>query len=579
MSTKTKKMSHRALIVWFIKHRFRKEFLQITLLALLAALLSTPIPFIYRTVIDGIDNLPGRELLGLVIVYVVLIILEVLVEFWREKALTTFDWSAYSAMATDTYRAIVKLPYHVSGKRSSSDLIKLMSTDSYYLQGAIVYGTTRVISLLIRFIVDLVVMYILFGWGILGVIVVLPVYYLLIKKSVKNVDKYDRKHDDKLETWYDDSYSPLHRLKEVKSRRLENFLMTNISKSSQDVSTTGVKTGRAKNVLYSLYDFFDKGVYVTIFLVGVYGVIKGHLSLGTLFAIFYVSSSIISKLNSLCIAISDDYHRRIPSLDRLAELYAVEVDNPQQQPPDLPALKVEFRDVKFAYPESKFELSIPSLTLSDNRKYVLVGRTGSGKSTLFDLLNGIMHPDAGSILINGTKTTEIAEDWWKKNCFVLLQDSYIFRGTIEDNILLGDTELQPDLDNLIAEHGFATFFERFTDGIKTNPKEGKELSGGEKRMVCLLRLLLKQQYQMILVDEGKTGLDAELRLKIDTLMQEVLADRLSLTITHDLAEITRYDEVLFVSEGTVIQDQHENLMENNQDYRELIEVGAASPQL
>lgn len=574
MSAKTKKMSHRALVIWFIKHRFCKEFLQITLLALLAALLSAPIPFIYRTVVDGLGSLPGAELLAFVILYVVLIILEVLVNFWREKVLTTFDWWAYSAMGTEVYRAIVKLPYHISGKRSSSDLIKLMSTDSYHLQGAIVYGTTRMISLLIRFIVDLVVMYTLFGWGILGVIVVLPVYYLLIRKSVQNVDKYDREHDEKVETWYDDSYSPLHRLKEVKSRRMESFLMKNISKSSQEVGTTGVKTGRAKNVLYSLYDFFDRGVYVILFSVGVYGVIKGQLSLGTLFAVFYVSSSIITNLNSICIAISDDYHRRVPAMDRIAELLAIEVDSPRQQPADLPSLNVEFRDVKFAYPESKFELSIPSLTLSDNKKYVLVGRTGSGKSTLFDLLNGIMHPNEGSILINGTKTTEIAEDWWKKNCFVLLQDSYIFRGTIEDNILLGDTELQQDLDKLIAEQGFAAFFERFADGIKTNPQEGKELSGGEKRMVCLLRLLLKQQYQMILVDEGKTGLDAELRVKIDDLMQEVVANRLSLTITHDLGEITRYDEVLFVSEGTVIQDQHENLMANNEDYRDLIKVAA-----
>ena len=570
MSAKKQKLSHRALIIWFIKHRFRKQFLQITLLALLAALLSTPIPFIYRTVIDGIDNLPGRELLGLVILYVVLIILEVLVDYWKQIILITFNWSASFSLATEIYRTLIKLPYHISGKRSSADLIKLLGVDSDALQSAIVFGTTNMISLLIRFVIDLVVMYILFGWGILGVIVVLPVYYLLIKKSVKNMEEYDRAHDDKREIWFDDSYSPLYRLKEVKSRRLENFLLENIRKSNQDVCTSGVKAGRAGTLLYSFYDFFDKGVYVILFLVGVYGVIKGHLTLGTLFAIFYVTSSIISKLNSLCLAISDDYHRRIPSLDRVAELYATTVDNPQKQPPDLPALKVEFEKVKFAYPESKFELSIPSLTLSDNRKYVLVGRTGSGKSTLFDLLNGIMHSQEGSILINGTKTTEIAEEWWKKNCFVLLQDSYIFRGTIEDNILLGDTNLQQDLDKLIAEQGFASFFERFTDGIKTNPKEGKQLSGGEKRMVCLLRLLLKQQYQMILVDEGKTGLDAELRVKIDDLMQEVVADRLSLTITHDLDEITRYDEVLFVSEGTVIQDQHENLMANNEDYRDLL---------
>ena len=270
MSAKKQKLSHRALIIWFIKHRFRKQFLQITLLALLAALLSTPIPFIYRTVIDGIDNLPGRELLGLVILYVVLIILEVLVDYWKQIILITFNWSASFSLATEIYRTLIKLPYHISGKRSSADLIKLLGVDSDALQSAIVFGTTNMISLLIRFVIDLVVMYILFGWGILGVIVVLPVYYLLIKKSVKNMEEYDRAHDEKREIWFDDSYSPLYRLKEVKSRRLENFLLENIRKSNQDVCTSGVKAGRAGTLLYSFYDFFDKGVYVILFLVGVY---------------------------------------------------------------------------------------------------------------------------------------------------------------------------------------------------------------------------------------------------------------------------------------------------------------------
>lgn len=135
---------------------------------------------------------------------------------------------------------------------------------------------------------------------------------------------------------------------------------------------------------------------------------------------------------------------------------------------------------------------------------------------------------------------------------------------------MDDTALRANLNDIIEEYGFTSFFTRFVDGIMTSPKEGISLSGSEKRIVCLLRLLLKQQYKMILIDEGKAGLDAELRAKIDFLMKKVMDSRLSITITHDLNEITNYDEVLFVSNGIVLQDKHENLLTNSEDYRDLV---------
>lgn len=563
-------MTHKTLIFWFVKEHFSKPFLQITFLALCAALLSTPIPFIYRDIIDGLGIQPGTDIFYLALLYVLLVILNVLTGFWKQMVLMGFQYKAAFTITTDVYRKVIKLPYHIAVTRGTADVIKLIQEDANNLYNTITFGTINLISLLIQFAIDLVIMYILFGWGVLAVIVVMPVYYYLIKKSVKNVEDYGRDYDEKREMWFEDSYSPLYRLKEVKSRRLERFLLANICKSNQQVYESGERYGRVSTVLYSLYEFFDRGVYVIIFLAGVYGVIQGYLTLGTLFAIFYVSSSIITNLNSLSLAINNDYHQKIPSLDRLADLYSIEVHNPQKQPPDMPILNVEFKGVRFFYSDSQFELSIPSLILSWNKRYVLVGRTGAGKSTIFDLLNGIRIPQEGSILINGLKTSEISEDWWKKNCFVLLQDSYIFRGSIEDNILMDDTALRANLNDIIEEYGFTSFFTRFVDGIMTSPKEGISLSGGEKRIVCLLRLLLKQQYKMILIDEGKAGLDAELRAKIDFLMKKVMDSRLSVTITHDLNEITNYDEVLFVSNGIVLQDKHENLLTNSEDYRDLV---------
>jgi ATP-binding cassette subfamily B protein len=213
---------------------------------------------------------------------------------------------------------------------------------------------------------------------------------------------------------------------------------------------------------------------------------------------------------------------------------------------------------------------VPYLELENNKKYVLIGKTGSGKSTFFDLMNGLRSPQEGKITINNTETSEIMESWWKKNVFLLLQDSFIFRGTISDNILLDDIEKTADIEKLLADIGFADFFKRFSNGLNTSPKGGETLSGGERRIISILRLLLKPDYRMILIDEGKSGLDAELRNKIDKLMRKILENRLSITITHNLHEISNFDEVLFIHEGLLIKGNHEDLLLSNPDYAALI---------
>lgn len=566
-------MTRRKLIFGFIKEHFSKPFSQVIALALIAALISAPIPFIYRYIIDGLGSQSGIEILSWALFYVSLLILHHFINFWKDMVLSAFQYKAAFISTTEVYKKVLRLPYHLIVKRGVEDMIKLVEVDSNSLDNTITYGAVNIISIMIQFIIDFVIMYLLFGWGVLVVIFIAPVYYFLIMKGMLNMEEYGRDFERKRETWFEDAYSPLYRLKEIKARRLEHFLFGNVQESNLQVYEAGEKYGKASTLLYSFHKLFDQGIYVIIFLAGAYGVVKGHLSLGTLFAAFYLSSAIITNLNDLSLAINNDYYKHIPALDRLVDLYSIEVESPDGFPADLPALNVEFDGVRFVYPDSKFELNIPSLQLSDNKRYVLVGRTGAGKSTLFDLLNGIRMPQEGSILFNGMQSSEISEEWWKKNSFVLLQDSHIFRGNIEDNILMEDVEFKGSLDNIIAEKGFTSFFTRFADGIKTDPREGVSLSGGEKRMVCLFRLMLNNQYKMILIDEGKTGLDAELRAQIDVIMQDALDARLSVTITHDLNEIVNYDEVIFVSEGTVVQDRHESLLERSEDYRDFVSSG------
>lgn len=393
----------------------------------------------------------------------------------------------------------------------------------------------------------------------------------MILKGVKNADLYETKLNKVRDEWYGDVYSPLNKLKEIKARRIESFIVRNLDESYSKVKEAGVASGVASNFLSHLFSFFDGSLTLVVLFTGIFLVLSKEITLGTLFATMYIINSIFSLFNSLSLAITNDIQLRLPSVKRVVELFNIKVPERYGVPDVSKGVKVVFKDVEFSYrSDSNFALHIPYLELESGRKYVLIGRTGGGKTTLFDLIAGVQVPQSGSVLINGVDTREIKESWWKENVCVLLQDSSIFRGSIKDNILLDEKDENQRLELIISQFNFGGVFERFEKGLDTQPREGLVLSGGEKRVINIIRALFKPNAHMVLMDEGTTGLDPILKAGYQKAFAEVSKNRLSIIITHDMEEIANFDEVLFVHDGTVIKDTHENLMKTKELYREFV---------
>ncbi len=559
------------LIFEFISKYFKKRIILFSIIAFLSAIFYAPIPFIYRTIIDGVITTDLSKLFYFILIYAVLIIISVVLEYLHQRLITSYQHRVMFTVLTQVYKKILSYPYSVISKKDSGDIIKLLQNDGWHLHNLITFGIIKIITIGIQFCVNLIILFYLFGWQVVFIIGVLPVYYLLIKKASENVELYGYKYERAENEWARDAYSPLYMLKEVKSRRIEEYLNSKIIDSSESVQMIGIKRGIASSLLYSYHSFFDKGLYLLVFIYGIYSVGSGTMSLGTLFAVLYVLSSAISNFNSFSLAIKDDFFKRLPSIDRLVELFSYSSKEGNKSPDTIRNTEISFENVHYTHHDSSFSLTIPSLTLKSGNKYVLIGLTGAGKSTFFDLLNGILTPQKGVIRIADTPTEDIKHSWWKSNVFVILQESTIFRGNIFENIVLGDKDInEHELKKLITKHNLGGFFKRFKYGIKTEPKEGKSLSGGEKRMISVLRLLLNPHYPIVLIDEMKAGLDVELRNKLDDILEGILKDRLSVTITHDLEEISKFDQVIYINNGKVILGKHYNLINDNASYKQFV---------
>ena len=561
----------REVIFKYIRH-FRRDFVYFTLLSGAEAMVSAPIPLIYKAVIDKIVSGTAGKVWMFLLIYVVLFILQIFLRYTKDKKLYTFQYDVAFKVNEDVFRKVLSLPYSILSRKDPGEWLKLVSHDATNLYSLLTFGIFNLISISLQLIVNLIILFLLYGWYVLLAIAVFPVYYLLIRKGVKNVEKYEMKLNRIREEWFADVYSPLNKLKEIKSRRIENFLVGKLSDSYDRVKNAGIESAISSNYLNHLFSFFDAFVYLAVFTSGIFLVISHKLTIGTLFATIYIMNSILSSFNLLSLAITNDIQLRIPSLKRLTELFNEKIPERNKIPPNSDKIEVEFKNVEFIYPNNpKFHLTIPQLKLISGKRYVLIGKTGAGKTTFFDLLSGIYFPDSGSILINGVDTREINETWWKDNVCVLLQDSSIFRGTIRENILIDEEDRDNRLEYLISKFGFERVFSRFKNYLDTSTMGGISFSGGEKRVINILRALFKRNAKIILIDEGTTGLDPVLREKYRKALYEASEGRLTVVITHDLDEISDFDEVLFVHNGSIIAGKHENLLTLSPEYRNFIQ--------
>jgi len=229
---------------------------------------------------------------------------------------------------------------------------------------------------------------------------------------------------------------------------------------------------------------------------------------------------------------------------------------------------IKFENVEFSYGRETV-LNDVSFSIDRGEKIAIVGETGAGKSTIAKLILRFYLPNKGDVKFYGESSKDISQKWARKNIAYVPQESFLFRGSIRDNLIYSDPE-KIDLNSELENIGLIDWFERYEDGLEQDVGErGANVSAGERQFIALLRAVLAKR-QIIVFDEATANLDIESESSILDATDTLLDYQTSVVIAHRLETILNAEKILVMSEGKLVGfDNHETLLANNEVYQQL----------
>ena len=235
--------------------------------------------------------------------------------------------------------------------------------------------------------------------------------------------------------------------------------------------------------------------------------------------------------------------------------------------------KISFQDIEFSYGESKILDGI-TFTINKGESVALVGSSGSGKTTIANLLNGFFSADSGSLLIDGINISDIKRESLYKNISIVTQESILFNDNIFNNIKIGNLHAEKeDIINAAKEANAHEFIEEQIDGYKTVIGDsGNKLSGGQKQRLTIARAMLKSP-SILILDEATSSLDSKSEKKIQDAVNKLMHGKTSLIIAHKFSTIKKCDKIILLDKGRIVaQGTHEELINSNSSYKNMNEL-------
>lgn len=314
--------------------------------------------------------------------------------------------------------------------------------------------------------------------------------------------------------------------------------------------------------------FFITGV--TPILVLGYGgmsVITGTISLGTLIGFFSYINFIYEPIDKINESIIE-----FQSIDAIAQRFFATLNTPKEADNGLSEFPSEYpisyQNVSFAYKDSSILEKI-NFEIKQNELLAIVGLSGSGKSTIINLLSKFYHPQTGQISVNNQNINSISLNELRENIRIVRQGDYLFNMTIKENIFLGNHFSEKQLEESINQAGIGEFISSLPDGYETLVGErGSKLSDGERQRICLARALIRNP-KVLVLDEATSAIDANIEEKIFEQLKK--SNRTIILISHRLSTIAKADRILVIDGGkNVASGKHKDLLVQSPKYKNII---------
>lgn len=560
---------------WFIPEFVRhwRCFRDVSIAAIMIQLLALASPLLFQIIVDKVITHHSYQTLAVVIVvYLVSILFDGLFTYMRQYLLLFATNKIDAQLASRTFAHMLSLPLSFFEQTTAGVLAKHMQQTEkirQFLSGRLL-GTLLdalslvvVLPLLLVYSVKLTLVVLFYSALIAAVIGVMVPTFRRRLQSLYSAEGARQAH----------LVEAIHGMRTIKSLAIETALKRVWDSKVAGAMRTYFQVGRISAGANVLTHGVEKLMTVTVIGLGALDVFDGTLTIGALIAFQMLAGRVTGPLVQM-VGLINEYQETALSIDMLGEV----MNRPPERDPSFhgirPAItgQMSFENVTFAYPAT----SVPALdrlnfTIEEGKVIGVVGRSGSGKTTVTRLIQGIHSPRDGMIRLNGTDLRQIDLAHLRRSIGVVLQDNFMFRGTIRENISIAKPGAS--LEEIISAArlaGAEEFIDRLPRSYDTMIEENaSNLSGGQRQRLGIARALMTQP-RLLIFDEATSALDPESEAIIQANLADIARGRTMIIVSHRLSSLTKADSILVLDRGQVVDfAPHATLVERCETYQTL----------
>lgn len=553
----------------------RKKIISIGLiLIIIRSLAGLVLPYASKNLLDVV--VPSGDIHALWILIVVVcasLLVQAVSSYSLTKLLSVEAQRLISVLRTKVQRKLLTLPISFFDNNKSGALVSRVMTDVEGVRNIVGTGLVQLIGGTITSIIALVFLIKINAWMTLFVLLPVIIFAFIALKAfayIRPVFRDRGKINAEVTGRLTETMNGVRVIKGFNAEEQENKIF---EKGVDRLFENVKKSLTATAIMTSSSTFLLGLASAGIMGIGGYFMMGNTMSTGdfisfTLFLGFMIAP-IVQMSN-----IGSQLTEAMAGLDRTQELMNMTEENdPEVRTVEIESIKgdIEFSDVRFSYEESKEVLHDITFSAPAGSVTALVGSSGSGKSTIAGLAATFLNPTGGMITLDGVDTSTINLSSFRKHLGVVLQDDFLYEGTIRENILFPrPNATEEELLRAVQGAYVNEFTDRFELGLDTVIGErGVKLSGGQRQRISIARALLANP-KVIILDEATSNLDTESESFIQRSLQDLMQNRTTFVIAHRLSTIQKADQILVIEEGKIVErGKHDELIAKKGRYFDL----------
>lgn len=562
--------------------KYIKPYKGLLALAILSAIISVSLT-LYIPVLTGnaIDNIIDKgnvnfENVLQIIIYIAVGVAGVAIFQWTMTYFTNvISYKTVRDLRRDVFCKFNDVPLSYIDTHSHGDLISRVINDVDAVGDGLSQMFLQLFSGIVTILGTMVFMFII-DWRIALAVIILTPLSLFVAAFIGKMTHNRFARQQQLQgdiSSYVEEYVGNQRI--VKAFSYEDRAFENFEKYNQELYTVGFKAQFAGALANPSTRFVNATVYAAVGIFGAITAIAGTLSVGQLSCFLTYANQYTKPFNEVT-GVLTQLQTAIAAAGRVFDVLDAE-DEPEDKPDSIKVENckgnVKIENVNFSYVKDKPLITNFSLDVKSGSHIAIVGPTGCGKTTFINLLMRFYDTDSGKISVDGVDIKDMERDELRKLYGMVLQDSWLFCGTIMENLKYGNPNATDEEVIEAAKAAYAhSFIRRMPDGYDTMISEsGGNLSQGQKQLLCIARAMLSNP-TMLILDEATSSIDTLTEIRVQKAFAKIMQGRTSFVVAHRLSTIKESDVILVMRDGNIIeQGTHDELLAKDGFYKKLYE--------